>query len=82
MTWVDFPNLLPLHSPTDLPPLLATANQPANEAANEPLILAGVLLSLVVVYLASKLGGELCARIDLPPVLGELVSGVLIGVSA
>ncbi len=82
MTWVDFPNLLPLHSPTYLPPLLATANQPANEAANGPLILAGVLLSLVVVYLASKLGGELCARIDLPPVLGELVGGVLIGVSA
>ncbi|MGQ9870006.1 cation:proton antiporter [Leptodesmis sp.] len=82
MTWVDFPNLLLLHSPTYLLPLLATANQPANEAANGPLILAGVLLSLVMIYLASKLGGELCARIDLPPVLGELVGGVLIGVSA
>ena len=46
------------------------------------MILAGVLLSLVVVYLASKLGGELCARVDLPPVLGELVGGVVVGVSA
>ncbi len=47
-----------------------------------PLILAGVLLSLMVVYLASKLGGELSKLIGLPPVLGELVSGVLVGVSA
>jgi len=47
-----------------------------------PLILAGVLLSLMVVYLASKLGGELSKLIGLPPVLGELVSGVLVGMSA
>ena len=37
------------------PPLLATA--PDSEAA--PMVLAGVLLSLVFIYLASKLGGEL-----------------------
>lgn len=54
----------------------------ATEAVNSSLVLAGVLLSLVVVYLASKLGGEICARIDLPPVLGELVAGVIVGVSA
>jgi Kef-type K+ transport system membrane component KefB len=36
----------------------------------------------VVVYLASKLGGELSKRLDLPPVLGELVAGVIVGVSA
>jgi Kef-type K+ transport system membrane component KefB len=46
------------------------------------LVLAGVLLSLVVIYFASKLGGEICSRINLPPVLGELVGGVVIGVSA
>ncbi|RZM78624.1 cation:proton antiporter [Leptolyngbya iicbica] len=56
------------------------AEVPSEEAA--PLILAGVLLSLMVVYLASKLGGELSKLIGLPPVLGELVSGVLVGVSA
>ena len=46
------------------------------------MLLASVLLSLVIVYFASKVGGELCARINLPPVLGELVGGVLVGVSA
>lgn len=60
--------------------LLATAAE--TEAATASLILAGVLLSLVVIYFASKLGGEICARINLPPVLGELVGGVIIGISA
>jgi Kef-type K+ transport system membrane component KefB len=77
MTWIPFPSL---SSPVNLSPLLATAES-SHEAANAPLVLAGVLLSLVVIYLASKIGGELCARIDLPPVLGELVAGVLVGVS-
>jgi Kef-type K+ transport system membrane component KefB len=58
--------------------MLATAT----EAETGSLVLAGVLLSLVVIYFASKLGGEICARIDLPPVLGELLAGVLIGISA
>jgi Kef-type K+ transport system membrane component KefB len=53
-----------------------------SEAEIEPLVLASVLLSLIVVYLAAKLGGELCARINLPAVLGELVGGVIVGVSA
>ncbi|MGH2412600.1 MAG: cation:proton antiporter, partial [Microcystaceae cyanobacterium] len=60
--------------------LLATATE--TEAESSSLILAGVLLSLVVIYFASKLGGEICARINLPPVLGELIGGVVIGVSA
>ena len=50
--------------------------------ADPSMVLASVLLSLVVVYIASKLGGELCNKVDLPPVLGELVAGVLVGVSA
>ncbi|WP_009631773.1 cation:proton antiporter [Synechocystis sp. PCC 7509] len=52
------------------------------ETESSPLILAGVLLSLVAVYLASKIGGEISNRFGLPPVLGELVGGVVIGVSA
>ena len=52
------------------------------EAETEPVILAGVLLSLAVIYLASKVGGELCTRVRLPPVLGELLLGVVIGISA
>ncbi|PZV09315.1 MAG: sodium:proton antiporter [Leptolyngbya sp.] len=51
-------------------------------ATDTPLVLAGVLLSLVVIYVSSKIGGELCARLDLPSVLGELVAGVVVGVSA
>lgn len=58
-------------------PLLATA-----ESENAPIILSGVLLTLVVIYLASKVGSEIAKRLDLPPVLGELVAGVLVGVSA
>ena len=53
-----------------------------SEAELEPLVLASVLLSLIVVYLAAKIGGEICARINLPAVLGELVGGVIVGVSA
>jgi Kef-type K+ transport system membrane component KefB len=64
--------------PDLLSPLLAT--EPNAEAA--PLVLAGVLLSLIFIYLASKLGGELSQLANLPPVLGELVGGVIVGVSA
>ena len=60
-------------------PLLAVSEQA--EEADASLVLAGVLLSLVIIYFASKLGGEICSRINLPPVLGELVGGVVIGVS-
>lgn len=56
------------------------AEVPHSETA--PMVLAGVLLSLVFIYLASKLGGELSKLVDLPPVLGELVAGVIIGISA
>ncbi|MCC0179407.1 cation:proton antiporter [Waterburya agarophytonicola K14] len=65
-------------------PLLAAATEVTTKSDGEEgtFVLAGVLLSLVIIYFASKLGGELCARINLPPVLGELVGGVLVGVSA
>ncbi len=59
--------------------LLTAAEAPAADAA---LVLAGVMLSLMVIYLASRVGGEICARINLPTVLGELGGGVIIGVSA
>lgn len=59
-------------------PLLASSV----EAEAGPFVLTGVLISLVVIYLASKFVGELCARVNLPPVLGELIGGVLVGISA
>lgn len=58
-------------------PLLASAT----ETVDSTMVLAAVLLSLVVVYFASKLGGEISNKIGFPPVLGELVGGVLVGVS-
>lgn len=48
----------------------------------ETLLVSSVLLGLVVIYLASKVGGELANRFKFPPVLGELLGGTLIGVSA
>jgi Kef-type K+ transport system membrane component KefB len=61
--------------------LAVAAGEGIDAAEAAPLILAGVLLSLVVIYLASKVGGELSARLNFPPVLGELVGGVIVGVS-
>jgi Kef-type K+ transport system membrane component KefB len=57
----------------------------ASAAAAHPpasIILASVMLSLVVIYLASKLGSEICVRLNLPTVLGELIAGFVIGISA
>ncbi|MBK4731892.1 cation:proton antiporter [Oxynema sp. CENA135] len=62
-------------------PLLASAETAEAAKPEESIIVAGVLLSLVVIYLASKIGGEICTRINLPPVLGDLVGGVVVGVS-
>ncbi len=59
-------------------PLLATAT----EAEYAPIVLTGVLLSLVVIYIASKVGGELSGMMNFPPVLGELIAGVIVGASA
>ena len=49
--------------------------------ADAPFVLAGVLLTLVVIYIASKLGAELSKRLRFPAVLGELIGGVVVGVS-
>ena len=55
---------------------------PITEPVSSSLVLAGVLLTLVVIYSASKIGAEICTRINLPAVLGELVGGVVVGISA
>ena len=61
--------------------LFATIPEHVDADTDTSLVLSSILLSLVIIYFASKLGGEICARIDLPPVLGELVGGVTIGIS-
>lgn len=78
---VDLTSPIPTFSsiipPGPFPLLLATTP----EAESAPIVLAGVLLSLIVIYFAAKLGGELCARVNLPSVLGELLGGVVVGIS-
>ncbi|MEO0985334.1 MAG: cation:proton antiporter [Cyanobacteria bacterium J06639_14] len=69
-SWVDV-------WPSPSPVFAATS-----EAEYGSFVLTGVLLTLVVIYIMSKLGGELSKRLDLPPVLGELVGGVIVGISA
>jgi Kef-type K+ transport system membrane component KefB len=68
-----------MNSSFNHPIVLAAATETSDQA---PLVLLGVILSLVVIYCASKLGAELSNRLGLPPVLGELVGGVMVGVSA
>lgn len=60
-------------------PTMPLATTP--EAEYGSFVLTGVLMTLVVIYGVSKLGGELSKRLGLPPVLGELVGGVLVGAS-
>jgi Kef-type K+ transport system membrane component KefB len=80
----QFPSLLHHGFIPDTFPSFLLATEVATETNTEaaPLVLSGVLLSLIFIYLASKVGGELSQLANLPPVLGELVAGVVVGVSA
>lgn len=55
----------------------APANEPTGGGHGGPVVL--VLLGLVVILAAAKLGGELFERIGQPAVLGELICGMLLG---
>ncbi|HLO48915.1 MAG TPA: cation:proton antiporter [Kamptonema sp.] len=74
---ISIPSVTSLTPKLLFSPLLATATE-----AQPSMVLAGVLLSLVVIYLASKIGGELSNWLGFPAVLGELVGGVIVGLSA
>lgn len=41
--------------------------------------IANILLALIVVLVAAKLGGDLFVRLGQPPVLGELIFGIIVG---
>jgi Kef-type K+ transport system membrane component KefB len=41
--------------------------------------IAPTLLALIFILAGAKLGGELCERVGLPSVLGELLAGILLG---
>lgn len=64
------------------PMLLAVEAAAPVDANLAPLILVAVLMSLVVIYLASRVAGEIAVRLSFPPVLGELLGGVMVGASA
>ncbi|KOP26267.1 sodium:proton antiporter [Hapalosiphon sp. MRB220] len=58
-------------------PVFATAT-----ASDSTSVMAAVLISLVVIYLASMIGSEICDRLNMPPVLGQLLGGLVVGISA
>ncbi|BAZ67827.1 MAG: cation:proton antiporter [Pelatocladus maniniholoensis HA4357-MV3] len=58
-------------------PVFATAT-----ASDSSSVMAAVLISLVVIYLASMIGSEICDRLNMPPVLGQLLGGLVVGISA
>lgn len=49
--------------------------------SEERFALAVVIAQLALVYLTALLGGECCRRLRIPSLLGELLGGILIGVS-
>jgi Kef-type K+ transport system membrane component KefB len=49
----------------------------AGTAQGDPV--AGVVLSLALILLVAKLGGDLASRVGQPAVLGELLGGILLG---
>lgn len=59
--------------------LLAT--NPVASGPERFLSLSQLLANLVIIYLASKAGGELAFRLKQPTVLGELVAGLVVGIS-
>jgi Kef-type K+ transport system membrane component KefB len=60
-------------------PLMAAGS--AGELPSGLLTLGQLLASLLIIYIASKTGGELALRLKQPSVLGELVAGLVVGVS-
>lgn len=59
--------------------LLIAAPVCASEGAGHGDPVASVVLSLAIILIAAKLGGDLATRIGQPTVLGELVVGVILG---
>jgi Kef-type K+ transport system membrane component KefB len=56
-----------------------TSHGPLNSTPSQSDTVALVLISLVVILLSAKLGGDLFERVRQPAVLGELVLGMILG---
>ncbi len=59
------------------PAVVAAAGVPSSNAN----VLLHVLLALAVVIIAARACGALCKRIHQPPVIGEVIAGILLGPS-
>jgi Kef-type K+ transport system membrane component KefB len=64
-----------------LAPPASLAAMAAGPMASKGEVLFHVLLALVVVIVAARLCGALCARIHQPPVIGEVIAGIVLGPS-
>ncbi|MCW5803571.1 MAG: cation:proton antiporter [Deltaproteobacteria bacterium] len=65
----------------DLQPPVEAPVSVVNLTAATPNVLPRVLLTLVVVLLASRIVGWLAARLGQPPVIGEVIAGIALGPS-
>ncbi len=59
--------------------LIPLQNVFAEDASKHADPIAPALLALIVILAAAKLAGELFERLKMPPVLGELVAGIILG---
>ena len=62
-------------------PVPAIAPAAAGATSTNADVLLHVLLALVVVIVAARVCGALCRRIHQPPVIGEVIAGILLGPS-
>ena len=62
-----------------LVPLTAVAGQGHEAGGGHGDGIAPVIIALAVMLTAAKLGGDLVSRLGQPPVLGELIAGVVLG---
>ena len=60
-------------------PIISFANTKTVQGAGHSDPIAPVILALIIILLAAKIGGELFEKINQPAVLGELISGMVIG---
>lgn len=73
--------LVRLAGSTLVAPAPAIAVTAANTTSTRSDVLLHVLLALVVVIVAARACGTLCKRIHQPPVIGEVIAGILLGPS-
>lgn len=64
------------------PPLNLFMAATPDLASDNHVVIGALLVSALVFFVTSKIGEELCAWLNLPPVLGQLLGGIVVGVSA